>query len=107
MAGGMEGGGVAQADLADAACGNGNFDCAVRVFPAAECGSIHRLLEIHALWAAAHRECAAGPAAAALCRPVWMEGNGAGGGGRVSQAAAGGAKVLRDFRAELRTGGRD
>src|SRR5215471_13600392 len=103
----MEARRVAEASVDDSAVTYRSSDCAVRVFSLADSGSIHRLLEIHAFRAAAHRECPAWPAAADLCRPVWLEGDGPGRGGRVPQAASRRAEVVRDSWAELRAGGRD
>src|SRR5215469_3634389 len=107
MVRGMEGRGVAQAGVGGAFGDYGRFDRAVCVFSPALGGSIHCLLEGHAFWAAAYRECPAWAPAADLRRPVRLGTDGAGGGGCVSQAAGGGAKVVCHFRAELRAGWRD
>src|SRR5271168_2448898 len=75
---------------------------AVRLFPDVDRAAIPGLLKIYAHAAGENRKSPHGPAAADLRRPVWLERDDAGGGRRVPQAAAGGAKVLRHLWAELR-----
>ena len=71
---------VAETCVHHAAGSVGHRACAIRVLSVVERQSIHRLFEIHASATRAAGESPDGPVAANLCRPVWLERNGAGGG---------------------------